>query len=232
MEVQDRLRQTCTSLRCEASTFGINGVSENAIFLREVHHAQEIRRKLLLNLMNSEVPGIGEDEKRRLLHIVVWEVVRPVRHSCYFDRGEGSILSSFDDGLRQYAIKQLNKSGVKLVLWSTGVGPSSFVRSLDLPKDPGGRIGIDEWMRVPSVQDVFAIGDCSGYLESTGKSTLPALAQVAEREGKYLANLLNVMGKAGGGRAWSAKETGTRRTEGKGISMAGFVSWFIWSLLI
>lgn len=68
------------------------------------------------------------------------------------------------------------------------------------------RIGIDEWMRVPSVQDVFAIGDCSGYLETTGKPTLPALAQVAEREGKYLANLLNEIGKANGGRANSAKE--------------------------
>jgi len=30
--------------------------------------------------------------------------------------------------------------------------------------------------------------------------------KVAEREGKYLANLFNVMGKAGGGRANSAKE--------------------------
>lgn len=41
------------------------------------------------------------------------------------------------------------------------------------------RIGIDEWLRVPSVQDVFAIGDCSGFLESTGKPVLPALAQVS-----------------------------------------------------
>lgn len=43
----------------EASTFGINGVKEHAIFLREVHHAQEIRRRLLLNLMLSDVPGIS-----------------------------------------------------------------------------------------------------------------------------------------------------------------------------
>ena len=42
----------------EASTFGINGVHQHAIFLREVHHAQEIRRKLLLNLMLSDIPGI------------------------------------------------------------------------------------------------------------------------------------------------------------------------------
>lgn len=39
-------------------TFGIKGVLEHAIFLREVYHAQEIRRKLLLNLMLSDVPGM------------------------------------------------------------------------------------------------------------------------------------------------------------------------------
>lgn len=34
-------------------------------------------------------------------------------------------------------------------------------------------------MRVPSLPDVFSIGDCCGYLESTGKPTLPALAQAS-----------------------------------------------------
>lgn len=41
----------------EPLTFGIKGVKENAYFLREVNHAQEIRKKLLLNLMLSENPG-------------------------------------------------------------------------------------------------------------------------------------------------------------------------------
>ncbi|KAJ4871886.1 Internal alternative NAD(P)H-ubiquinone oxidoreductase A2 [Raphanus sativus] len=285
----------------EASTFGIHGVLENAIFLREVHHAQEIRRKLLLNLMLSDTPGISKEEKQRLLHCVVVGggptgvefsgelsdfIMKDVRQRYAHVKDDihvtlieaKDILSSFDDRLRRYAIKQLNKSGVRfvrgivkdvkpqklilddgtevpygLLVWSTGVGPSPFVSSLDFPKAPGGRIGIDQWMRVPSVQDVFAIGDCSGYLETTGKPTLPALAQVAEREGKYLANLLNEIGRANGGRANSAKEIelgvpfvykhlGSMATIGrykalvdlreskdaKGISMTGFVSWFIW----
>ncbi|MCE2056071.1 Internal alternative NAD(P)H-ubiquinone oxidoreductase A1, mitochondrial, partial [Datura stramonium] len=172
-------------------------------------------------------------------------------------------------------------------------------------------IGIDEWLRVPSVQDVFSIGDCSGFLESTGRQVLPALAQalevafplvylssyvaqciillgevekihgtcclitsyvirvayccwmpvvddeysvmVAERQGKYLAGLLNRLGKEGRGRANSAKDTdlgdpfvykhlGSMATvgrykalvdlreskEGKGLSLAGFTSWLIW----
>jgi NADH dehydrogenase FAD-containing subunit len=32
----------------EASTFGIRGVTDHAIFLREVHHAQEIRKGSLI----------------------------------------------------------------------------------------------------------------------------------------------------------------------------------------
>ncbi|XP_050233613.1 internal alternative NAD(P)H-ubiquinone oxidoreductase A1, mitochondrial-like isoform X1 [Mercurialis annua] len=35
------------------------------------HHDQEIRRKLLLNLMLSDVPGISEEEKSKLLHCAV-----------------------------------------------------------------------------------------------------------------------------------------------------------------
>ncbi|KAG0451491.1 hypothetical protein HPP92_026184 [Vanilla planifolia] len=289
------------ALGAEASTFGIHGVKEHAIFLREVHHAQEIRRKLLLNLMLSDVPGIPEKEKRRLLHCVVvgggptgvefsgelsdfiisdvferYSHVKEYIHVTLIEANE--ILSSFDIRLRQYATKQLIKSGVRLVrgivkdveperiilddgtqvpygllVWSTGVGPSGFTKSLDLPKSPGGRIGVDEWLRVPSVQDVFAIGDCCGFLESTGQPVLPALAQVAERQGKYLAHLLNQIGKAGGGHATQAinldlgekfvyKHLGSMATvgrykalvdlrqskEAKGLSIAGFVSWFIW----
>ncbi|XP_043692037.1 internal alternative NAD(P)H-ubiquinone oxidoreductase A2, mitochondrial-like isoform X2 [Telopea speciosissima] len=211
----------------EASTFGIHGVKEHAVFLREVHDAQEIRRKLLLNLMLSDVPGISEEEKSRLLHCVVigggptgvefsgelsdfiikdvhqrYAHVKDYIHVTLIEANE--ILSSFDDRLRQYATKQLTKSGVRLVhgivkdvqlqkvilndgtevpygllVWSTGVGPSPLTRSLQLPKSSGGRIGVDEWLRVPSVQDVFAIGDCCGFLESTGKPVLPALAQDA-----------------------------------------------------
>ncbi len=46
------------ALGAQPLTFGIHGVEEHAIFLREVYHAQEIRRKLLLNLMLSDMPGM------------------------------------------------------------------------------------------------------------------------------------------------------------------------------
>ncbi|XP_020095141.1 internal alternative NAD(P)H-ubiquinone oxidoreductase A1, mitochondrial-like, partial [Ananas comosus] len=285
----------------EPLTFNIKGVTEHAIFLREVYHAQEIRRKLLLNLMLSENPGLSEEEKKRLLHCVVIGggptgvefsgelsdfIMRDVRQRYSHVKDyikvtlieANEILSSFDVGLRQYATNHLTKSGVRLVrgvvkevlpekillsdgshvpygllVWSTGVGPSQFVKSLDLPKSPGGRIGVDEWLRVPSAEDVFALGDCAGFLEQTGRQVLPALAQVAEREGKYLAELFRRIEKQNGGKAHCAKDIplgdpfvyrhlGSMASVGrykalvdlrqskdaKGLSLAGFVSWLIW----
>lgn len=285
----------------EPLTFGIKGVKEHAFFLREVNHAQEIRKKLLLNLMLSENPGISEEEKKRLLHCVVigggptgvefsgelsdfikrdvqdrYTHVKDYVKVTLIEASE--ILSSFDVGLRQYATNHLTMSGVSLMrgvvkevhskkivlsdetnvpygllVWSTGVGPSQFVKSLDLPKAPGGRIGIDEWLRVSSVEDVFALGDCAGFLENSGRPVLPALAQVAERQGKFLVKLLNKIGKKDGGKAFSAKDIplgdpfvykhlGSMASVGrykalvdlrqskdaKGVSLAGFVSWLIW----
>ncbi|KAF5760654.1 putative NADH:ubiquinone reductase (non-electrogenic) [Helianthus annuus] len=286
----------------EPLTFGIKGVKEHALFLREVSHAQEIRKRLLLNLMLSETPGISEEEKEQMLHCVVIGggptgvefsgelsdfIVRDVyqryahvkNYVCVTLIEANEILSSFDVGLRQYATKHLTKYGVRLVrgvvkevhakklilsdgsvvpygllVWSTGVGPSEFIKQLQLPKSPGGRIGIDEWLRVPSVEDVFALGDCAGFLEHTGRPVLPALAQVAERQGKYLVELFNKkIGKQNAGRACSAndvdlgdpfvyKHLGSMASVGrykalvdlsqtkdaKGVSMAGFVSWLIW----
>ncbi|XP_030488207.2 internal alternative NAD(P)H-ubiquinone oxidoreductase A2, mitochondrial [Cannabis sativa] len=282
-------------------TFGINGVEEHAFFLREVNHAQEIRKKLLLNLMLSENPGISEEEKKRLLHCVVIGggptgvefsgelsdfIMRDVRERYSHVKDDvkvtlieaNEILSSFDVGLRQYATNHLTKSGVRLMrgvvkevhqkkivlndgtdvpygllVWSTGVGPSNFVKSLHLPNSPGGRIGVDQWLRVPSAEDVFAMGDCAGFLEQTGRPVLPALAQVAERQGKFLVELFNKIGKQNGGKAFSANDIpfgdpfvyrhlGSMATVGrykalvdlrqskdaKGISLAGFLSWFIW----
>jgi NADH dehydrogenase FAD-containing subunit len=37
---------------------------------------------------------------------------------------------------------------------------------------------VDETLKVPGFEDVYSIGDCSGYLERTNKTVLPALAQV------------------------------------------------------
>ncbi|CAH0478140.1 unnamed protein product [Peronospora belbahrii] len=52
-------------------TFGLPGVEEHAFFLKEIHHAQKIRNRILENFELATQPGVTPEEKQRLLHFVV-----------------------------------------------------------------------------------------------------------------------------------------------------------------
>ncbi|CAI9756512.1 unnamed protein product [Fraxinus pennsylvanica] len=224
----------------EPLTFSIKGVKEHAFFLCKVTHAQEIRKKLLLNLILSKNPGMSEEEKERLLHCIViggeptgvefsgevsdfimrvvhqWYTrVKKYIHVTLIEANE--ILSSFDVVLRQYATKHLTKVGIRLVRGVVKeVHPNKIILSdgSDVPYGLLGLLGIG----VPSIQDVFALGDCAGFLEQTGGqffqlwlryedgSITTNFKQVAEQEGKFLVELFYRIQKQNAGKAFSAED--------------------------
>jgi NADH:ubiquinone reductase (non-electrogenic) len=132
------------------------------------------------------------------------------------------ILSSFDAELADYTLKHFRRSRINvrtaslvsevkresvvlqsgeeipcgLVVWSTGIGPTVFVQSLDLPKDTRGRLLTDPLLRVVNLESIYAIGDCA-QIENL---QLPPTAQVAQQAGTYLGKALNVVAK--GKRPW------------------------------
>jgi NADH:ubiquinone reductase (non-electrogenic) len=129
----------------EATTFGIDGVYEHAIFLRDVKNAMDIHSKLMLNLMRCEIPGIDLEERKRLLHYVVV--------------GGGPTGVEFSGELNDFIQHDVQLGVVKhvlpkkiiltdgsevpygLLVWSTGVGPSSFVKELNqFEKSKAGRM--------------------------------------------------------------------------------------------
>ena len=88
-----------------------------------------------------------------------------------------------------------------LMVWSTGIKQVSFVQSLPkerIAKFPNGRLKTDDFLHLleadgsaPAGQGrVFGLGDCAGNIDKP----LPALAQVAMQQGKYLAASLNRRG--------------------------------------
>jgi len=235
------------STGAQGSTFGIEGVKESAYFLRDVAHADQIRRKLVTNIGLAQIPGTREDEKRRLLHFVVVgggptgvefsselanfvneDLMRFLPETACHIRITlvecGNILSSFTPDLQSYAGRKLSKSRVEIVkasvkavegstviledgsriafgmlVWCAGVGPTDFIGSLPFARTKDGRLMIDDFLRVlhpdnTIVRDVFALGDCS----ACPKLPLPTLAQVAEKQGKYLAKALNAKVRSDG----------------------------------
>lgn len=80
----------------------------------------------------------------------------------------------------------------KTVVWSAGVHPVDCLSSFACEKDRGKRLLIDDTIRVPGMQNIFAIGDCSSYTPSGEQRPLPTLAPVALAEGELAAkNILH-----------------------------------------
>lgn len=146
-----------------------------------------------------------EDLRRLYPHLVA-------EAKIYLVEAGKEILNTFDQKLRKYATDLFNRKRVivmtespvirvnehaayledgseipyGLLVWSTGIGPTTFAQNASLSKDRKGRILTDEYFRVKGMESVYALGDCS-VVES---GELPATSQVAQQQGKYLARAL------------------------------------------
>ncbi|XP_031558797.1 probable NADH dehydrogenase [Actinia tenebrosa] len=172
------------------------------------------------------------------------------------------ILPSFDEKLRTYAEKKMKqceqfkllqssvtevhqdgvtlKGGDKircgLVVWSTGLAPRSFTASLDLPKNKAQQLLVDECLQIKGVEDssLFSVGDCS-FVEP---NPYPCTAQVAEKQGLYLAKSLALYaeGKNSEVKPFSWSNLGMLAYLGgyQGLAdfptnkLQGFKSWLLW----
>lgn len=78
------------------------------------------------------------------------------------------------------------------LVWSAGVQPRRIVRDLGVPTDEQGRVVVDRQLRIPSLDGVWAGGDCAAVPSPDG-GTYPPTAQHASREGRAIAdNILRV----------------------------------------
>ena len=220
-----------------SNTFGVPGVHEYALFLRELSDARAIRQRIIECFERADAPSIGEEERRGLLQFIIVgggptgvefaaelndflshdlrkafpELVRAVR--IIIVEAAGQLLSTFDAALSGYAMKHflrqhidvrthtavvkvepgrihLNSGEVLpfgLLVWSTGIGPSPLIQSLPFGKNSHSRLIVDEYLRIPGHEDIYAIGDCA----TIAAQNLPATAQVAQQEGNYLGKAFN-----------------------------------------
>ncbi|KAI5806047.1 hypothetical protein EDC01DRAFT_609437 [Geopyxis carbonaria] len=102
--------------------------------------------------------------------------------------------------------KEDGRVPVGAVVWSTGLAPSPFVTD-GMPPEAvrrrhGAALGVDDHLRLLTqhadeapepVEGVYALGDCASVASAPG---LPATAQVAGQQAKYLARALNNVAKS------------------------------------
>ena len=137
--------------------------------------------------------------------------------------GEGVVLAS-GDTVR-----------AATVIWTAGVAASPAARLLGVDLVRGGRVPVDEWMRVGGRDDVFAIGDIAAVQGEGGPH--PMLAPVAIQQAQHVAR--QIVAAAGGGAAvppFRYRDRGTMATIGRNAAIAqigpvklhGFLGWLTW----
>jgi len=168
------------------------------------------------------------------------------------------ILSQFSAALGTYADRHFRREGVEvrthttvaavgaseivlrdggrlpygMVVWAAGNGATSFVQGLkELPQERG-RLKVDEFLRLPGRPGAYAIGDCA----ACGEPALPATAQVAQKQGKYLAKMWRRRARGKESKAFTFNSVGMLAYVGQGRAIAdlpkvqwsGRWAWLFW----
>lgn len=202
---------------------------------------------------NNDMPVTYPELDRSRIHVSLVEMAP-------------TILSPFAPKLQDYAKKALIKRDVDLrlntavkevradgvlveyegeeeflkadiMVWATGVTAHPTVRDWDVPQGRGGRIEVDDKLRVKGLTNEFAVGDIA-----LTPDALPQLAQPAIQGGKYAAKYIieDLRGRSDKIKPFKYVDKGTMATIGKASAIAeitympkmtGFIAWIIWVAL-
>ncbi|WP_256759800.1 NAD(P)/FAD-dependent oxidoreductase [Cohnella sp. WQ 127256] len=89
-----------------------------------------------------------------------------------------------------------------VTVWTAGIQPVELVQRMELPKDPQGRLIVNELHELPDAPQVYVIGDCSSQPFSPS-------AQLAGAQGKQVAEIIRAR--------WDNKEPKLSHIKLKGV---------------
>lgn len=122
-------------------------------------------------------------------------------------------------------------------IWVSGIAGVSITNMDPSMIGHGGRIKVDQFNRVPGMENVFSIGDqCIMSGDEAFPKGHPQLAQVAIQQGKLLAKNICRLEKGKELKPFHYKNLGSMATVGrnkavadfKKIRIQGFVAWLLW----
>jgi NADH dehydrogenase len=116
------------------------------------------------------------------------------------------------------------------VVWTAGVAPNPLLREWSLPLDEKGRVEVDELLRVPGHEHVWALGDCARVPNARSDGPDPPTCQHALRQARRLARNLT-----GPPRPYGYRMLGQVATLGRhkgiaevlGVRLRGFLGWWV-----
>jgi len=216
--------------------FGNDKLAEQTYGLKDVDEAEQLRSHMLANFEHA-VTEQDPKARRRLITLVIvgggptgvelaGAFIELINHVLVRDypmldisearvllvEASPSVLGPFPEGLRENALRRLNKMGVEVrtktavasvegdlvtfadgstieaatVIWAAGVRAAPLADTLGVKQARGARVPVEPTLTLSEHPDVFVIGDMA-YLEGYKGGAYPMVAPVAMQMGKQAA---------------------------------------------
>lgn len=142
----------------------------------------------------------------------------------------GTTLESYDG--REAVLSDGTRVPARTLVWSAGVRANPLLAELGLPLDEGGRVVVDELLRVQGHENVWALGDCAAVSNCRTPGHLdPPTCQHALRQARRLAkNLTSAPTRYGYRMLGQVATLGYRKGIAElpgGIKLRGFLGWWV-----
>jgi NADH dehydrogenase len=172
------------------------------------------------------------------------------------------VLGTFAPGLSKRAERTLARMGVRLalgtgvaaiepgevvladgrrigagtIIWAAGVKAGPLAQASGLPLGRGGRVVVDDHLRVPTHPEVFAVGDLALSLDREGQP-LPQVAQVGIQGGRHVGRTIGAELAGRATRPFRYRDKGSMATIGRhaavaqlpvGVRLSGVLGWMSW----
>ena len=153
-------------------------------------------------------------------------------------RGVDIRLNTRVKGVTEENVSLVDGSSIptRNLVWTAGTAPSPLIFSLPCMK-AGGRLLVDQFLRVPDWPNLWAVGDCAFVpdMRNPGKSH-PPTAQHAMREGKIVAQNIVAALADRPLTSFSFRTIGLLASIGRrmgvarifGFNFSGFFAWWLW----
>lgn len=228
----DLQKKFLTFMVVGAGFAGVETIGELNHFVRSaVNHAypsinNENIRMILVSARERILPEVGEKLGNDALLYLEKVGVEVIKKTKAVDCTEDTVQLSNGENIP-----------CTTLIWAGGVAIDPVITSLDCEHGQGGKVVVDEYLRLKSHHNVFALGDCAAIKDSATGNHYPPTAQHAIRESKIVANnLLNMINEKNDLQKFSYQSKGMMATIGNrvgvvslfGHSLKGTPAWLVW----
>ncbi len=145
-----------------------------------------------------------------------------------------TIVDDYDGKILR--LKNGNTWMTSTVIWSSGIRGVSFTGLAGEVVEHNGRIRVNRYNEVDSLNGIFAIGDICFQQEPEYPNGYPQVAPVAIQQGKHLAKNFLRMAQGKAMIPFSYKDKGSMATVGRnravadlyGFRFSGLTAWMLW----